>query len=118
MLSAGNLLEIRGHLHEGIDVAGVPGVGRLKMGDDAAEGGLQAGDMVYSEAGWRRFLSFGRRTTMLYALERESDLGALPPREAKLETHLRVAQRSPFCSPSCATGMAGSPSGPDRPWPR
>jgi hypothetical protein len=32
--------------------------------------------MDYSEARRRRFLSFGQRTTMLYALERESDLGS------------------------------------------
>jgi hypothetical protein len=36
----------------------------------------QTGDMVYSEARRRRFLSFEQRTTMLYALERESDLGS------------------------------------------
>src|ERR1700678_722626 len=36
----------------------------------------QTGDMVYSEARRRRFLSFGQRTTMLYAPERESDLGS------------------------------------------
>jgi hypothetical protein len=36
----------------------------------------QTGDMVYSEARRRRFLSFKQRTTMLYALERESDLGS------------------------------------------
>jgi hypothetical protein len=29
----------------------------------------QTGDMVYSEARRRRFLSFGQRTTMLYACE-------------------------------------------------
>ena len=36
----------------------------------------QTGDMVYSEARRRRFLSIGQRTTMLYALERESDRGS------------------------------------------
>ena len=36
----------------------------------------QTGDMVYSEAGWRRFLSLGAGMTMLYALERESNLGS------------------------------------------
>ena len=36
----------------------------------------QTGDMVYSGARRRQFLSFGQRTTMLYALERESDLGS------------------------------------------
>ena len=36
----------------------------------------QTGDMVYSGARRRRFLSIGQRTTMLYALERESDLGS------------------------------------------
>jgi len=36
----------------------------------------QTGDMVYSEARRRRLLSIGQRTTMLYALERESDLGS------------------------------------------
>jgi hypothetical protein len=35
----------------------------------------QTGDMVYSGAR-RQFLSFGLRTTMLYALERESDHGS------------------------------------------
>jgi hypothetical protein len=32
--------------------------------------------MVYSEARRRQFLSFGQRTTMLYALERDSDRGS------------------------------------------
>jgi hypothetical protein len=36
----------------------------------------QTGDMVYSEAGWRRFLSLLAGMTMLYALERESNLGS------------------------------------------
>ena len=36
----------------------------------------QTGDMVYSEAGWRRFLSLWAGLTMLYALERESNLGS------------------------------------------
>ena len=36
----------------------------------------QTGDMVYSEARRLSFLSFSQRLTMLYALERESNLGS------------------------------------------
>ena len=36
----------------------------------------QTRDMVYSEARWLSFLSFSQRLTMLYALERESNLGS------------------------------------------
>src|SRR3982074_1844310 len=36
----------------------------------------RTGDMVYSGARRRQFLSFGQRTTMRYALERESNLGS------------------------------------------
>jgi hypothetical protein len=36
----------------------------------------QTGDMVYSEARRLRILGIWARTTMLYALERESDLGS------------------------------------------
>src|SRR5207302_3807864 len=36
----------------------------------------QTGDMVYSGARRRLYLSVGQRTTMLYALERESYLGS------------------------------------------
>jgi hypothetical protein len=75
----------------------------------------QTGDMVYSEARRRRFLSFGQRTTMLYALERESDHGSDPPqinegKSISYPTHGTwttkrdlLKSAGPFCFASCSS---------------
>ena len=58
----------------------------------------QTGDLIYSEVRRRRFLSFGQRTTMLYALERESGRGGGNASAAREDTssHNRESNNLPW----------------------